>query len=273
MSRAFDQLKVELCDWWGKDRDVAHAAWASTYDAEKLAQKSDDDVRRVVTDIVTLDHGTPKERAWMDFFITCPIYIERQFDKYRMTVQYQGIDIEFFLAQMGRENITQNELSGRYRTIPDRPYVLPDDVARIVSNAVYSYAGDDVVYLPQDAVADLRYELERQHAWYKKQLDILKYARDVAKSITPAEFKRAREVLRGVLGTAFLTDMRILCNAHAFEWIVSQRIEPAAQLESRVLAGRMVLAAKKNEGLATMVDQMIVANDWQQYLDELAPVL
>ncbi len=271
---AFDQIKVELCDYWGGDKQVAHQAWASTYDVEKLAAKSDEDVRRVVTDVVTHRHGTPKERAWMDFFITCPIFIERQFDKYRMTVQYQGIDIEFFLADMGRDMVTQNELSGRYRTIPDRPLELPDDVASIVARGVSATAGygDEPVY-PSEVCVEWAVELQRQHLWYQQKLRELKHARDVTKTISPLDFKRAREVLRGVLGTAFLTDMRILCNLHSFENIMDQRLPPTAQLEGRVVAGRMLRAACANPGLTVAVNEMIEANGWQEHLDALRDVL
>lgn len=271
---AFEQIKAELCDWWGKDFNIAHQAWASTYDLEKLAQKSDDDVRRVVSDVVTLHHGTPKERLWMDFFITCPIFVERQFDKYRMTIQYQGIDVEFLFADMGRENLTQNELSGRYRTIPDRPLVLPDDVAVIVAKAVATkYSVNNDAYLPSDAIGDFRDQLEAQHVWYQKQLDLLKYARDVAKTISGAEFKRAREVLRGVLGTAFLTDMRVLCNFHSFEHIVNQRLAPEAQLESRVVAGRMVLSVEKAGVASTALAVARVQNGWDEWMEDLRAVL
>lgn len=268
---AFEQIKVELCDWWGKDRDIAHAAWASTYDAEKLSQKSDDDVRRVVSGVVTNVHGTPKERVWLDFFITLPIFLERQFDKYRMTVQYQGIDIEFFLADMGRENITQNELSGRYRTIPDRALKLPNDVAAIHARALGTYAKGDAG-LPSDSSEGFARELERQHHWYQEQLLRMKAA-EKAGTITNWEFKRAREVLRGVLGTAFLTDMRILCNLNSFEWIITQRLEPAAQLEGRVVAARMLQAVRAVPDLSTSVETMIETHGWQEYLDELAAVL
>lgn len=270
----FEQLKVVLCDHWGKDRDVAHAAWASTYDAEKLSQKSDADVRRVVSDVVTLNHGTPKERVWLDFMITCPIFIERQFDKYRMTVQFQDLYVEFYMAPMGRESITQNELSGRYRTIPDRALDLPLDVADIINISVQGMLPDNGDAVSSFSIQqDFEDELARQREFYEETLRALKHGRDEAKTITPAQFKRAREVVRGVLGTAFLTDMRILCNLSAFEWIVTQRIEPAAQLESRVIAARMLQEALKLPDITVAVQQMVETNGWNVYLEELAPVL
>jgi len=262
----FEDIRVELCDHWGASKQVAHQAWASTYDVEKLAQKTDADVRRVVSDVIAHRHGTPKERAWMDFFITCPIYIERQFDKYRMTVQYQGVDVEFFLADMGRENLTQNELSGRYRTIPDRFIEMPSDVLDITGRARPN--SDDAMGRLSMA-EEYSNIMEWQYTAYSDQLRELKKARDETKTITAAEFKRAREFLRGQLGTGFLTDMRILCNMHSFEWIMEQRLAPDAQLEGQVVALRMLKAALAHPELGEMVQQLSTANCWDAHISRL----
>jgi thymidylate synthase ThyX len=270
---SFDQLKVELCDIWGSDKNVAHSAWASTYDAEKLAAKTDAEIRRVVSDVVTHDHGTPKERMWMEWFITCPIFIERQFDKYRMSVQFQDLIVDFYMAPMGREMITQNELSGRYRTFPDRPYVLPLDVADIVARSVNDSLGLDEGLSGFSVRDDFEELMKQQREFYENTLQALRHARDKSKSITGAEFKRAREVIRGVLGTSYLTDMRILCNLSSFEWIITQRIAPESQLESRVVAAKMLLLALAQPSMQTSIQKMVEVNGWQEQLDELMPLL
>lgn len=238
------------------------AAWASTYDKMRAEGKSKDDVMRVVTGLVHDHHDTPKERLWLEFFITCPIFVERQFDKYRMTVQYQDFVLEYLEAPMGRDHITQNELSGRYRTIPDRPYGLPEDVDQICRKAERDMA------IP----ADYTKLLERQHRWYQASLSTLRQA-EIEKRITNAEYKRAREVLRGVLGTAFLTDMRIVMNMNAFEHIINQRLAGAAQMESRMVAALMIGAVRDHFISQTMLEEMIVANAWQPLLNQVGDVL
>lgn len=258
---SLNQIKVELCSSWGSDRNAAEAAWASSMEKAKLAAKTDADIARVVTGLVHLHHDTPKERLWMEFFITCPIFVERQFDKYRMTVQYQDIQVEFLQAPFGRDGITQNELSGRYRTIPDRPYGLPKDVDLIVKKAedeIYSFEYSDI--------------LDKQHRWYQDRLFSLKEAEKSGK-ITNAEYKRAREVLRGCLGTAYLTDMRIVMNMNAFEHIVNQRLAKDAQMESRVVAYGMVKQAIKSGQFSTMLTEMIKANNWESLMDEVESAL
>ena len=268
------QIKAELCSAWGADRDVANQAWASTYDQERLASKPDDEVRRIAANVVTHAHDTPKERIWMDWYVTCPIFVERQFDKYRMSVQYQDIQVEYLTAPFGREGITQNELSGRYRTIPERPYTLPPDVLEIMVKADNSRTDrlDSTPANQGDMQEVWRDLLEIQHKAYKSALSGLREA-EKSGSITNAEYKRAREVLRGVLGTAYLTDMRLVFNGNAFEWIVQQRITEHAQLESRVLAYRLLTGALQNQVASTMVKTMIEHHGWQKQIDEIEAIL
>lgn len=263
------QIKAELCSSWGTDRDSANSAWASSYDKLKAEAKSDADVVRVVSGMVVQHHDTPKERVWMEFFITCPIFVERQFDKYRMTIQMQDIQIEYLHAPFARDGITQNELSGRYRTIPDRPYELPRDVAEIYAKAD-AVAYPEASFSAQVIAKELNSILAAQHDTYQAQLQLLKDAEAIA-AITNAEYKRAREVLRGVLGTAYLTDMRIVMNANAFEHIISQRLAKEAQLESRVVAYHMVKAFQAVAPV--MAAEMIGHHDWDSLLSEVEAAL
>lgn len=265
--RSDDQIEVELCSSWGSDRTAAEAAWASSTSKEKLESRTEEDVRRVVSSLVHLHHQTPKERQWMEFFITLPIFCERQFDKYRMTVQYQDIRVDFLLAPFGRDGITQNELSGRYRSIPDRPLAMPDDVANIVSRAVNSWQSEEET-TPQGIADDFALQLESQHDYYSLSLEALKHARK-ADIISPNDYKRAREVLRGVLGTAFLTDMRVVMNMNAFEHIITQRLAPDSQRESRVVAAKMVHEMRKAQVCPHMLEEMAVLNHWDMHIGAL----
>lgn len=251
-------MKVELCSFWDGDRAAANAAWASTVSSEKLADRTDEQVRRVVTDIVHLHHDTPKERLWLEFFITLPIFCERQFDKYRMTVQFQDFQVEFLEGRFGREGITQNELSGRYKTIPDRPYVLPKDIVEIVDRANDHYGGENV-----KMSTVWQQSLAQQHNLYQYMLKLLR-GNEEDKTITNEEYKRAREVLRGLLGTAYMTDMRIVMNMNAFEHIINQRLNRSttAQMESRYIAYLMVKEVQKAGCCPTMIEEMIKANGW-----------
>lgn len=264
-----DQISASLCSLWGTDRDAANAAWASSFDKELAEAKSEADVRRVVTNLVNLGHDTPKERVWLDYHITCPIFVERQFDKYRMCVQYQDFHVEYYLAPFGRDGITQNELSGRYRTIPDRPYGMPRDVAEIVFRA-NNHDLDEYPDCTIEGEAE-RWDgfLSEQHDAYRGELNTLKGARDEGR-ITPDEYKRAREVLRGILGTAYLTDMRVVMNMNAFEHIIAQRLDRTAQLESRVVAYHMVTALRAHPQCpSVMLEGMVKRHGWEGLLTDV----
>jgi thymidylate synthase ThyX len=261
---SLSQIKVTLERHWGSDRNAAEAAWASTGKAEG---RSDEDVRRVVGQLVALSHDTPKESVWLDFAITCPIFVERQIDKYRMSVQHQDFRLEYLEAPFGRWGMTQNELSGRYRTLPDRPYEMPKDVAeisakatkhRVVSSGLVD--GDVVVFAEGEQTA-FSNTLKALYETYQFKLTTLKEA-ELAGKITNAQYKRAREVWRGILGTAFLTDMRLVLNLNAFEHLINQRLAADAQMESRVVAVGMLQAVEK-DGVATgMVFEMAKKNGW-----------
>lgn len=266
-----DQIKVELLSTWegryGGDGTVAHAAWASSTDIEKLGTKSAEDIRRIATNVVNYHHDTPKERLWMEFFVTAPIFVERQFDKYRMTVQYQDFQIEFLERPMGGDHITQNELSGRYRTIPERMLALPKDVAEICNRVVAGPDSDKYNWS-----SDWEEITKVQQEEYQQRIEILKNAEKSGR-ITNAEYKRAREVWRGILGTATLTDFRIVMNLNAFEHIINQRIEPAAQLESRVVAYRMLKELILSKAAPITVGRMVEVNGWHPSYVEVEDAL
>jgi len=272
---SFDQIKVELCSFWGGDRDVANAAWASSSDKEKLQLKTEQDVQRLIKQLIELDHRTPKERVWMDFYITAPIFCERELDKYRLSQQFQDIRLEAEIGEFGRWGITQSELSARYRTIPDRAYTLPHDVATIMGKA-NKYQDRNIKYQNEKSIESYatghqslwNWELKRQHHNYQYHLDVLKTA-EKANIITNAEYKRAREVLRGELGTAYLTDMRIVLNANALEHILNQRLAKDAQLETRVVAYHMLKEVQSKSVSPVMFTQMAETNGWNPLMEDI----
>jgi thymidylate synthase ThyX len=259
-----NDIKVELISsWQGNgtgDGSVAHAAWASSTDFEKLDKKSDEDIRRIATNVVKLHHDTPKERVWLEFFITMPIFCERQYDKYRMTLQHQDFRVDFSTRIMGGDSITQNELSGRYRTIPERVMEMPQDVSGIIDRA---YSEGDILSMGSSSFEqEWKDELHKQYEYYKRKLTILKEA-EVSGRITNTQYKRAREFLRGVLGTAYLTDARICMNLNAFEHILNQRLPDDAQRESQIVAYYMLEEVQKHNVAPITITQMMETNGWQ----------
>lgn len=235
-------------------------------DMEKLGTKTLEDIRRIATNVVNYHHDTPKERLWMEFFITAPIFVERQFDKYRMTVQYQDFQVEFLERPMGGNHLTQNELSGRYRTIPERLFEMPKDVLAICNKVV---APDTDKF---DWAKDWHEMMEEQNTEYQARLEILRNAEKTGR-ITNKEYKRAREVWRGLLGTATLTDFRIVMNLNALEHIINQRLERAAQPESRVVAYKMLQSLLLAKVAPITVGRMMEVNGWKPSYVEVEDML
>ena len=268
----FEQIKVTLLDHWPKrdrdpidgDRAIANSAWVSTYDLEKVYQKSPDEVFRVVNQIIDHSHTTPLETVWMNFFITTPIFVERQADKVRQSVQMQDFRIEWQEGAFGRHGITQNELSLRYRTAPDRHFSLPEDVGSIMSEVAPDKA--------QDIVAKYEDILTEQHSTYKGWLDLFPAEWKKPGHPRNQDYRRCREVLRGILGTSFLTDMRLILNLNAFEHMMNQRLPGTAQPESRVTAYWMLREVQDHGVAPEAVGRMFRKNLWDEHCYQIETI-
>ena len=273
----FEQIEVKLLDWWPKierdgysgDRDVAEAAWASTYDVDKASRRPDEDVRRVVDQIVEQYHDTPKESVWLKYWLRVPIFVERQLDKYRMSVQDQDFNLEWERGEFGRHGISQNELSGRYRMFPERPYYLPKDVADILKEGADQNPEAPRFAAYVDAAQFIDSELRRQHEFYEAALKVMPAEWRQRSHPNNHKYRRVREVLRGILGTAYLTDMRITLNLNAFEHVVNQRLAPEAQLESRIVVFLMLKEAQAADVAPTAIRGMTKNNDWDRWSDQV----
>jgi thymidylate synthase ThyX len=257
------EIEVQLIDWWPKEGDkaIAHQAWASTYDLEKLGQKTPADILRVVTQVVDHQHDTPKERVWMDFALSVPIFVERQYDKYRMTVQHQGIEVEWYEAPFGRWGVTQNELSGRYRTIPAKFMQMPKDVSRILQEGQLEsncglYGAGDFRHYWRTIVAHQYREYQEFLNWIPQEWRQPSHPRN-------KDYKRVREFVRSILGTAFFTNMRVVCNLNALEHILCQRLAPEAQPEAQETALVMLNQVLIAEVAPTAIAQMIHKHGWK----------
>jgi len=216
-------MNVELLSYWGNDRTIAESAWVST---GLGSERSDGDVKRLIEEqIIPLWHVTPLESVWFRFYVRCPIFVERQIDKSRMSNQDQDIQS----ASFGRHGITQNELSGRYRTLPTEFLPMPDDVESICNRA----GVDSSAY---------QYALDKAGIIYRAQVASIKAAADRG-AITMTEYRRVREIMRGILGTSTYTEMHITLNLNALFTLAEKRLAQDAQPETRWIVEQMVRLA------------------------------
>jgi len=209
-------ILVELQEFMGSDASVANAAWTSTYDKTKRDEKYLDNqkIESLVPRLIKEGHGTPIESVIFRFWIRMPIFIDRQHMTHRIA--------------------SHNGLSGRYRTMPEDWFSMPQDVQDIFEKA-------DCLGNWQAS----KYEEVCKHAYenYKTQLSYLKRAEQL-ETITNKEFKRAREIIRGQLPTAGMVERTTIMNLRSFANYQKQRNSDYAQLELKRVAELMLEAVE-----------------------------
>lgn len=262
-----NKIFVELLDWWNSDRDIAESAWVST--GKNNLKRSEDEVKRVIENsIVPLSHDTPKESVWLRFYLHIPIFVERQLDKYRMTRQIQDMKVISEDGELGRWGISQNELSLRYKTMPNSYIGLSDDIKNIFNRIRSANLGNEILkenkYSELTDDYNVNYEIANasMQLAYEQTMAYLKFAKD-SNIISYDELKRVREVFRGILGTSFFTDMQIILNLNAFEHICNQRLSEHAQPETREAVRQMLYCVKDAEIIPVTIDKMISVNGWK----------
>lgn len=210
------QILVELQETFGSDESIANAARTSTYDKSIREQKSHDEVKNIelVTRLARDGHGTPFESVIFRFWIKLPIFVDRQHMTHRMA--------------------SHNGLSGRYRTMPNEWFNIPDDVADIIERSYAEFATGDYEDICTKAYED-----------YDDAIIKLKES-EKDKLISNAEFKRAREVLRGMLPTAGMTERTTIMNLRSFANYQKQRNSDHAQPEIRYIAEQMLKAVEES---------------------------
>jgi thymidylate synthase (FAD) len=205
------QILVELQDTMGSDLSIANAAWTSTYDKDKREDKYDDQakVSKLVRQLILDGHGTPVESVIFRFWIRMPLFTDRQHMTHRIS--------------------SHNGLSGRYRTMPLDYFHLPEDVKAILNKGTMSQHMQDRYEETCKAATDM----------YSNMLGNLK-SDEKSGFIDNKEFKRVREVIRGMLPTAGMVERTSIMNLRSFANYQRQRNSDHAQPEIRQVAKLML---------------------------------
>lgn len=223
-------ISVELCSFWSAqsgdpNERPARAAWVSTTDREKAEAKSNGAADRVIRQLVRSQppHKSPLEFVYYEFWLRVPISIERQLDKHRISVQEQDFELTWYGANPDRASISQNELSGRYRTMPDEWMKYPADLQNL-----FGLQSEFELHM-RDSFAKYHEMLERvPPEWKHKDHPQNKL------------YKRLRETIRNVLPLGTMTQMRIVLNLSALQNLITLRLHPDAQPEAQLVAAYMV---------------------------------
>ena len=197
---------VRLVDFMGGDESVVRAARVS-YDEEWRAGEDEGSDARLIKYLKKNKHHTPFEAVAFTFEVKAPIFVFRQWHRHR-TWAY-------------------NELSARYRDLPEEIY-LPPFRAQASKN---KQGSDGFVAEGEEAALE-----EAFKASYKTAFEAYRYA--LSKGV-------AREIARSVLPVATYSHMFGTVSLLNLMRFLSLRDHSHAQYEIRVYAEAMRELAKE----------------------------
>lgn len=215
------KIIVELQDTMGSDSTIAGAAWTSTYNKDRRSIKMDDatEVERVVNMLADSGHGVPFESVIFRFWIRFPIFTDRQHMTHRIG--------------------SHNGLSGRYRTVPDDFYAFPDDCRAILNRFGQGSDLGTAEKIGDVWASEFDNHCAGANAWYRDKVGLLKILEKNGQ-VDNAEFKRIREILRGMLPQANMTERTSILNLRSFANYIRLRNNAHAQPEIRSVAAQML---------------------------------
>lgn len=224
-----NQIKVELQSWMGDDRQIAEAAWTSSYTLENKELRSYDDIERIVNMLATEKHSVPFESVVFRFWIRLPIAIDRQHMTHRIA--------------------SHSGMSGRYRTMPDDYLEVPEDVQNILNNINSGKFID--IYNTICKEANLHYNACMSDFKLKKQAGL----------ISNDEYKRLREFYRGMLPQHNMTERVTVMNLRSFANYYRLRAKPNAQKEIQYIAEQMH-SLIKSKNICPIAFAALDKNNW-----------
>lgn len=206
-------IEVELQEYMGSDLSVCNAAWTSTYNKDRREEKYDDPkkIKELIFRMAKEGHSTPFESVVFRFWIKMPIFTDRQHVTHRI--------------------MSHNGLSGRYRTLPEEFFPVPDDVLKILNKMEYGFGSNAVGYYNS--------LMNQQQQFYRDVLTACATAKREA-VISDSEYKRVREIARGVIGTASMVERTTIMNLRSFANYQRLRNSDHAQAEIRTVAQLML---------------------------------
>jgi thymidylate synthase (FAD) len=224
------QILVELQEHMGSDRSIAEAAWTSSTTRQGKERKTDEQVADLVRRLATEGHATPFETVVLRFWMRIPIFIDRQIVTHRIA--------------------SHSGMSGRYRTMPKDWFGLPADVASILDKAFLDHL-----------VINYRHACEIASKGYVADMRLLREERDNG-LISNDEYKRVREILRGMLPQAAMTERVSTFNLRSFANFQRLRNSDYAQPEITEVA-RLMLDAVKSAGICPVAIEALEEQGWR----------
>ncbi len=208
MIPVLDHGFVRLVDHMGSDLSIARAARVS-YEAAWRAGEDTGSDARLIRYLWKNQHSTPFESVTFTFEVKAPIFVFRQWQRHR-TWSY-------------------NELSARYKELPEEAYV--PDPALIGRQSASSKQARELVELSEEGLAERSAQVARLRDFHA---EAFKTYRSLLESGWP------REVARSVLPVATYSHMFATVDLLNLLRFLTLRSDPHAQYEIRVYADAML---------------------------------
>lgn len=242
---SFDQIEVELQETMGSDRAIAECAWTSAITQQGKTKKTDEQVADLVKRLANDGHSTPFEAVIFRFWMRIPIFVDRQHMTHRIA--------------------SHNGMSGRYRTMPSDYYTMPEDCQNILKK--FGWLEENDLFGCETGLPGYghyqRYLVHCNGAMtaYDHTIKELKHGRDTG-VISETEFKRLREVFRGMCPQAGMTERVTTWNLRSFANYQKLRNSEHAQPEIRYLAEKMLILVKVNNPCPVAI-KWLESNNWR----------
>lgn len=225
-----NQIKVELLETMGSDKAIAHSAWTSSLDISKKELRTEEDIKRIVNMLANLKHSVPFESVVFRFWMRIPISTDRQIMTHRIA--------------------SHSGMSGRYRTMPNDFFEMPNDAKKILNKLT---GNTYYIKLYQEICEDA-------NLGYRQVLQDLKEA-EKAGTITNTEYKRVREIYRNILPQGNMTERVTVINLRSFCNFYKLRSKLDAQPEIQNLANQMIEAIKCSN-ICPIALEALERNNW-----------
>jgi len=205
---------VRLVDHMGSDLSIVRAARVS-YDAAWRAGEDEGSDARLIRYLWKNRHTTPFEAVTLTFEVKAPIFVFRQWHRHRTW--------------------SFNELSARYKELPEEFYVPPPGMIGTQSKSS-KQARDISASEDEDLLLDARrWQAERLRA---QNVAAFELYRELLATGWP------RELARSVLPVSTYSHMFATVDLRNLFGFLSERCNPHAQYEIRVYAEAMVEMAR-----------------------------
>jgi len=205
---------VRLVDHMGSDLSIARNARVS-YDAQWRAGDDSGSDARLISYLYSNGHNTPFEAVTFTFEVKAPIFVFRQWHRHRTQ--------------------SFNELSARYRELPEEFYV-PAPWLIGQQNSDNKQMRDTMTQDEYLALPDIDREYIRSVCFYMQKANkasFTSYKQMIIDGIP-------RELARSVLPVATYSHMFATMNLHNLFRFLGERLHPHAQYEIRVYAEAML---------------------------------